>query len=299
MEDDQQIKLIKRKSYQSSDSYGSFKRDEEDNDVYDEPCFAGFMRNLGCCFGYAFLPLCGLCCYPYKTVDKGSRAVIQEFGRLKREVGEGLHYVNPITEKLTEVSQKIQVIDLERQNVMTADKLSIDIDSVVYYQITTVADAIFKVQNVVASIIELSYTTLRNVIGKSTLEQCLSKREQIAKDIKEIIDESVHNWGVQIISLQIKDIKIPVNIMTSLSSAVTAERDAEAKIITARANVEAAQLMRQASDILDTPAAMQVRSLEVIDRLIHSQNAKVIILPSDLNLSSNIKGNLVSNEIDK
>ena len=120
---------------------------------------------------------------------------------------------------------------------------------------------------------------------------------QYAKDIKEIVDESVKNWGVHIISLQIKDIKIPINIMTSLSSAVTAERDAQAKIITAKANVEAAQLMRQAADILDTPAAMQTRSLEVIDRLAHSQNAKVIILPSDLNLNANIRSNVVLNDI--
>ena len=278
-------------------NYGTMSQLEIEED-YQEPCFASFMRGLGCCFGYSCLSLGGLCCYPYKTVDRGSKAVIQEFGRLKRTVGEGLHYVNPITEKLTDMSQKIQVIDLQRQNVMTSDKLSINIDSVVYYQVTNIEDAIFKVQNITASIIELSYTTLRNVIGKASLEQCLSQREQIAKNIKEIVDENVKNWGVQIISIQIKDIQIPANIMTSLSSAVTAERDAEAKIITAKANVAAAKLMREASDILNTDAAMQIRALEVIDKLAHSQNTKVVILPADLSLQSTIRKNLATNEMN-
>ena len=299
--DETKGKIRKNEGYEviKMQNYGTISRGEieEIEENYQEPCFASFMRSLGCCFGYSCLSSGGLFCYPYKTVDMGSRAVIQEFGRLKRTVGEGLHYVNPITEKLTEMSQKIQVIDLGRQNVMTSDKLSINIDSVVYYHITNIEDAIFKVQNITASIIELSYTTLRNVIGKASLEQCLSHREQIAKNIKEIIDENVKNWGVEIISIQIKDIQIPTNIMTSLSSAVTAERDAEAKIITAKANVEAAKLMREASDILNTDAAMQIRSLEVIDKLVHSQNTKVIILPADLSLQNTIKKNLITNEI--
>ena len=286
-----------------SEKYGSVEEDNhispEDN--YQEPVFAAVMRFLGCCVGYSCIPCfggwCGNCCYPYKTVDKGSRAIVQEFGRVKREVADGMHYINPMTETLIPVNLKVQVIDLERQNVMTSDKLSINIDSVVYYQITNIHDAVYKVQNITQSIIQLSYTTLRNVIGKSTLEDCLGKREQIAAAIKEIVDENVHDWGVKIISIQIKDIVIPENIMTSLSSSVTAERAARAKIITATANVEAAQLLRKASDILDTPAAMQIRSLEVIDRLATSPNTKIILLPSDLSLQSSLKTNLVTNEI--
>lgn len=273
-------------------NYSSINNDEND---YVEPVFASILRFCGCCLGYMCL-VCCCGCYPYKYVDKGSRGIIQEFGKVKRQVGDGIHYVNPITEKLTDVNMKIQVIDLERQNVMTSDKLSINIDSVVYYQIINADDALFKINDIKQSIIELSYTTLRNVIGVSTLETCLGQRGKIAQQIKEIVDENVNNWGAKIISIQIKDIIIPENITSSLSSTVIAEREAEAKIIIAKADVKAAELMREAADILSTPASMQIRSLEVIDRLAHSNNTKIIILPSDLNLQSNIKSNLMSRE---
>lgn len=254
------------------------------------------MRSIGNCFGYGCLFLGGCCCYPYNSVEVGTKGIVQEYGRVIREVDEGMHYVNPLTEQLRYVNMKVQVIDLGKQNVMTSDKLSITIDSVVYYKITNPYDALYKIDDIRHAIIELSHSTLRNVIGHHTMEICLSQREKIAESIKKIVDESVHNWEVSIMSIQIKDMTIPHDIITSLSSTVIAEREAMAKIITAKADVEAAELMRQAEDILSTPAAIQIRSLEVIDRLAHNGNSKIILLPSDLKLH-NIGSNLVVQEM--
>lgn len=278
--------------------YKSYQHmDNEYESDYEEPVYVSFMRNLGSCFGYCCLSLGGICCYPYKSVDMGSNAVIQEYGRVKRNVADGLHYVNPITETITVANMKVQVIDLGKQNVMTSDKLSVNIDSVVYYKISNVHDALFKINNISDSIVQLSHATLRNVIGKFTLEECLGKREKIALSIKEIIDEHVHDWGITIISLQIKDIIVPENIVRSLSAAIIAERESAAKIITAQADVKSAELMRQAADILSTPAAMQIRSLEVIDRLARNTNSKIILIPSDLTLKNNIETGFINNEI--
>lgn len=263
------------------------KHHNQHQDHYDEPFFASVMRSLGCIFGYCGLACCcGMCCYPYQTVDKGQRGLITEFGRLIRNVGDGLHYVNPITEKIVKVSEKIQMIDLDKQNVMTADKLTVVIDSIVFFQVINAEDSCFKIQNLARSVMELSHTTMRNVVGVSDLETCLSKREEIALQVKDIVEEAVSDWGIKIISIQIKDIKIPQDIATALSSAVTAERRAQAKLITAEADIQIAKTMREAADILDTPAAMQVRGLEVIKQLATSSNTKVILLPSDLSLSS-------------
>lgn len=101
--------------------------------------------------------------------------------------------------------------------------------------------------------------------------------------------------GVTISSIQIKDIVVPPNIITALSSAVIAERESWAKIITAEADVEVAELTRKTADILSTPAAMQIRSLEVIDRLAQNPNTKVVILPSDLSLQANFVAREVTN----
>ncbi|QGR54164.1 spfh domain-containing protein [Moumouvirus maliensis] len=264
----------------------------EDN--YDEPVFASILRSFGCIIGYSCIPFyCIGCCYPYKSVDKGSKGVIQEFGRFKRETGDGLHYVNPLTERISVVDTRTKLIDLQRQNVMTSDKLSISIDSVVYYRVTDVQSALFEIEDVIHSIIELSHATLRNVVGTYTLSQCLNEREKLAESIKIIVVDHTKNWGVEIISLQIKDIVVPKDIIHALSSTVTAEREAEAKIIIAKGNVKSAELMRQAADMLNTQAAMQIRSLEVIDKLAASSNTKIVLLPNDLNLRSNI----VTNEI--
>ncbi|AGF85078.1 hypothetical protein QJ854_gp704 [Moumouvirus goulette] len=261
-------------------------------DDYEEPIFARVLRTIGCIVGYSCIPFyCIGCCYPYKSVDKGSKGVVQEYGRFKREIKDGLHYVNPLTESISIIDTRIKLIDLERQNVMTSDKLSICIDSVVYYRITDVQNALFKIENVVHSIIELSYATLRNVVGSCTLDQCLNERDNLAKSIKLTVEEHTKNWGIEIISIQIKDIVVPKDIILSLSSTVTAEREAEAKIITAQGNVKSAELMRKAADILDTRSAMQIRSLEVIDKLVTSPNTKVVLLPNDLDLRSNITTN--------
>jgi erythrocyte band 7 integral membrane protein len=264
---------------------------EKQESEYDEPLIVSIKRFFGACFGHLLMfTCCGCCCYPYKSVNMGQQGIIQEFGRIKRKVGEGLHYVNPMTEKLNVVNTKIQVIDLSKQSVITSDNLSVTIDSVVYYEITDIEKSLFKVDDIRHSIIDLSYTTLRNVIGKLKLQECLQNREQIALDIGEIVDEHVHNWGAKIHSIQIKDLIIPEKIMSALSSAATAEREGEAKFIAALADVKSAQAMRDASDILNTEAAMQIRQLETMSKLASSNNAKIVFMPTDLtNLQSQMK----------
>lgn len=158
----------------------------------------------------------------------------------------------------------------------------------------------FKVDDIRQSIIELAYTTLRNVIGSNTLKNLLSNRSEIAVSVKEIVDESVHRWGVSVDRIQIKDIKVPKDTMTSLSSATTSEREGEAKIISARAEVESAKLMREASDLLNTKAAMQIRALETYRNMASSvsQGTKVIFVPIDLNGGSNVSKNpILTNEL--
>lgn len=254
----------------------------ENSDEYQEPVFASVMRAFGCCMGYFCLPIsCGCCCRPYQNVEKGYVGVIQEFGRVKREVKDGMYYVNPVTEQLQQVNVKIQVVDLDNKSMVTSDLIPVNIDSVVAYKITKVDDALFKVDNIRNSIIELSYTTLRNVIGSKTLKNLLSNRIEIAEAVKEIVDENVHKWGVAVEFIQIKDINVPKDTMTSLSSAATSEREGEAKIISARAEVESAKLMREASDILNTEAAMQIRYLETMQKIGSSNNSKIVFMPMD------------------
>jgi len=256
------------------------------DNTYEEPWFASIMRCIGCCFGYTaiaccFGGCCGSCCYPYQTIQQGNKGVIQEFGRVKRQVDSGLHYVNPMTEQLSQVNMRQMVINLDKQHIMTADNLSVTIDSVVYYQVTDIETVLFKINNLDLSIIEMSYATLRNVVGKFPLQQCLSERAKLATQIKNIIEENVAGWGIQIQSLQIKDITVPQNITQALSATAVAERESQAKLINARADVTAAKMLREAADILNTDGAMQIRHLEVLSKIAHSPNTKILMMPTD------------------
>jgi len=268
--------------------------------VYSEPLVASLLRCFGCLCGYTCgVSCCPCCCWPYKTVQKGFEGVVQEFGRVTGHVEEGLHYVNPITAILTPVNMKIQVINLERQDVITSDNLSIKIDSVVYYQSMDVDKVLFKVDDVRSSVIQLSFTTLREVIGKRPLQKCLEERKEIADHVRIIIENRAGEWGVHISDIQIKDIIVPTNIMNLLSSAATAEREATAKIINARADVSAAELMKKAADMLNSDAAMQIRHLEVMRQLAESNNAKIIFMPTDAKVMDTMKQTMVAQEVLK
>jgi erythrocyte band 7 integral membrane protein len=262
-----------------------------------EPCFGFCLDGLGNFFGCLCTGLCcGSCCYPYKTVNLGWTGVIQRFGKLKKIVSEGFHYVNPITETMNCVDMRTQYIILNSQIVLTGDNLSINIDGVVYYRIIDIQNALFSVNNISSAIDQLAHATLRNVFGKHSIQECLENREKIANEIQKDVSEQIMNWGVKIESIQIKDIIIPTNIQKLLSSAATAERESRAKIISAQADVEAAKLMRTASDILNSNAAMQIRYLETLNKIAESDNAKVIFISPDY---KQIAGNIASQEMMK
>jgi erythrocyte band 7 integral membrane protein len=253
----------------------------EDN--YQEPCAAECASCLGWfCGGISVGLFCGFCCCnPYKQVERGFKGIIQRFGRVRQVVNEGLYAVNPCTESLTPVDVRCQVLDLKQQSVLTKDNLAIIIDGVVYFTIIDINKAIFQVQNINQSVYQLALVALRGVFGHKLMQDCLVSREEVAQEIERIVAEKAHEWGVQINMIQITDILLPENIKNMLSSAATAEREGKAKIILAQADVESAKLMRQASDILNTSGAMQIRMLETYNKLAQNDNPKIVFMPLD------------------
>lgn len=275
----------------------------ENRDDYVQPCWGSFLDCLGKFFGCCCLfppPIgsCGCCCNPYKTVNQGSRGIVQKFGQIVDVKQPGFHYVNPITEKLTTVDVMTHVKELANQEVMTKDNLPVTIDGDVYYRRVDVTKATFSVFNLVHAIDQLAHTTLRNVFGHYTLQECLEKRDELAHTIQNIVKEQVQDWGVVIEQILIRDIRVPNHIRDMLASAATAEREAQAKLITARADVESAKMLREAADVLNTESAMQIRLLEVYNKLASSDNAKLIFMPSDYRqLSQNMTNNVVTKEL--
>jgi regulator of protease activity HflC (stomatin/prohibitin superfamily) len=216
----------------------------------------------------------------------GSVGLVSRFGQFYKAVDPGLAQVNVCTESLRVVDVKIQIISIGRQTVITRDNVNVEMyvpplfcyqppsqslnkkhsDSVVYFQIANPYRAAFGIADLRQALTERAQTTLRHVVGARAVQSVVTEREAIAFEIAEIVGDVADKWGVAIEGILIKDIIFSPEVSASLSSAAQQKRIGESKVIAARAEVDAARLMRQAADILASPAAMQIRQLEEIGR---------------------------------
>jgi regulator of protease activity HflC (stomatin/prohibitin superfamily) len=235
--------------------------------------FAGTLGSIPCCF----------CCpNPYRSVQQGSVGLVSRFGQFYKSVDPGLVKVNPYSEKLRVVDVKIQIATIPRQNVMTKDNVAVDIDSVLVYHIVNPFKAAFGISDVRLALIERSQTTLRHVVGSRNLQSVLTDREAVAAEIETIVEGVSEKWGVSVESILIKDIVFSQDLQQSLSSAAQQKRIGESKVIAARAEVDSAKLMREAADILSSPAAIQIRQLEALQTMARTASAKVVFVPMNL-----------------
>lgn len=253
----------------------------DDADADTNGWYGGMINTLGTLIGTCgAIPCCVVCPNPYKPVNQGNVGLVTKFGRFARAVDPGLVYVNPLSEHLVQVDIKIQIVEVPKQVCMTKDNVSLQLTSVIYYRITSPHKAAFSISNIRQALVERTQTTLRHVVGARVLQDVIERREEIAQSIREIIEETALGWGVEVESMLVKDIIFSQDLQDSLSMAAQSKRTGEAKVIAARAEVEAAKLMRQAADILSSAPAMQIRYLEAMQSMAKSANSKVIFLPA-------------------
>jgi len=243
--------------------------------------YGSFINTLGNIIGTCGAFPCCICCpNPYKPVNQGNVGLVTKFGRFARAVDPGLVKVNPLSERLIQVDVKVQFVEVPKQVCMTKDNVSLWLTSVIYYRITSPHIAAFGISNIRQALVERTQTTLRHVIGSRILQDVIERREEIAQDIRNIVEEIASGWGVEVESMLIKDIIFSQELQDSLSMAAQSKRTGEAKVIAARAEVESAKLMRQAADILSSAPAMQIRYLEAMQQMAKTANSKVIFLPA-------------------
>ncbi|KAK4042025.1 stomatin-like protein [Parachaetomium inaequale] len=253
--------------------------------VVEEVHFPGWYGTMINCLGEVVgtlgaIPCCICCPNPFKKVNQGNVGLVTKFGRFYKAVDPGLVKINPLSEHLTSVDVKIQIVEVGQQTCMTKDNVTLHLTSVIYYHIVSPHKAAFGISNIRQALIERTQTTLRHVVGARVLQDVIERREEVAQSIGEIIEDVATGWGVQVESMLIKDIIFSQELQESLSMAAQSKRIGESKIIAAKAEVEAAKLMRQAADILSSAPAMQIRYLEAMQAMAKSANSKVIFLPA-------------------
>lgn len=237
----------------------------------------GLGRFIGTC---GAVPCCICCPNPYRSVQQGTVGLVTRFGRFARAVDPGLVKVNPLSEKLIAIDVKMQIVEVPKQYTMTRDNVTVTVSSVIYYRIVAPHKTAFGISNIRQALVERTQTTLRHVIGARVLQDVIERREEIAEDIRNIVEEVAEGWGAEVESMLIRDLVFSQDLQESLSMAAQSKRTGEAKVILARAEVESAKLMRQAADILSSAPAMQIRYLEAMQAMAKSANSKVIFLPA-------------------
>ncbi|KAI8888558.1 hypothetical protein K501DRAFT_209702 [Backusella circina FSU 941] len=254
--------------------------------------YGNMLNGLGSIIGaLGTIPCCIICPNPYKSIPQGDVGLISRFGKFYKCVDPGLVKINLATESIRRVDVKMQIVDIPRQSIMTKDNVTVRIDSVLYWHIVDPYQATYAVSDVQKALIERTQTTLRHILGGKVLQECVENRDSIAQEVQVITGRVADEWGVKIESILIKDFNFSAELQESFSAAAQARRIGESKIISAKAEVDSAKLMREAADILSAPSAMQIRYLDTLTALSKAPRTKVIFLPSDnVNQQTTITG---------
>jgi len=232
------------------------------------------------CLG-TWVPCLCCCPNPYKTVPEGFAGIIMRFGKFFKIIGPGMHYLIPELDTLVLIDKREKVVELKQQSVVSKDNTSFRVDAVLYYKITNTYKSKFGVFNLEMALRELSTTTLRNAVGRMTIQQFLELRDQFADQIENEISTITENWGAKIIRVLVQDVHLPPEFRNTFSTSAVTKRISEAQVITSKAEVEVARLMRDAADALSTDAAFQIRYIDALENITMNANPKMIFFPAN------------------
>ena len=212
------------------------------------------------------------------------RGVIFRLGRLKGTMGPGLYWVVPWVDQKVQVDVRTKTVDIQPQETVTADSVTVKVNAVLYYRILDPVKAINKVENYQVAVYQTALTTLRNVVGQNILDDVLQNRDKVNARVQEIVDEITEPWGVVIERVEMKDVEIPLAMQRAMAKEAEAVREKRARLIKAAAEQEAsAQLAEAAQRITEHPAALELRRLQMLTEIGAENNTTTLImLPSDI-----------------
>jgi len=221
-----------------------------------------------------------------KVVQEYERAVIFRLGRVTRggARGPGIFFIIPCIDTYTKVDLRTVSFDVPPQEILSKDSVTVAVDAVVYYRISNATIAITNVEDYGRSTRLLAATTLRNVLGTKNLSEILSERENISHMIQGTLDEATDPWGVKVERVEVKDVRLPVQMQRAMAAEAEAARDARAKVIAAEGEQKASRALKEAADVMaDSPAALQLRYLQTLSSIAAEKNSTIVFpIPMEL-----------------
>ncbi|XP_076676228.1 band 7 protein AGAP004871 isoform X3 [Andrena cerasifolii] len=246
--------------------------------------FVDFLATVGS-FLLVLVTLPFSLCFAFKVVQEYERAVVFRMGRLKGEAyGPGTFFVMPCVDNCVRVDMRTVSFDVPPQEVLTKDSVTVSVDAVVYYRIKEPLNAVIKIANYSHSTRLLAASTLRTVLGTRSLAEILAERETVSHTMQASLDEATDPWGVKVERVEIKDVRLPVQLQRAMATEAEAAREARAKVIAAEGEMLASRALKEASDVISTsPAALQLRYLQTLSNISAEKNSTIIFpLPIDI-----------------
>ncbi|HSJ43497.1 MAG TPA: slipin family protein [Euzebyales bacterium] len=219
-----------------------------------------------------------------KIIPEYERGVIFRLGRVVGARGPGLFFVIPLVEQMTRVNMQVITEDIEPQDIITRDNVTVQVNAVAYYRVVEPVKAIVDVQDYRFATSQIAQTTLRSIIGQADLDELLINRDEINSRLQSVIDEETNPWGVKVTSVEVKDVELDPNMRRAMARQAEAERERRAKVINAQGEKEAALTLSEAARDLEAhPAAMQLRLLSTMSEIASEQNSTLVLpIPVEL-----------------
>lgn len=213
-----------------------------------------------------------------RIINQYERGVVFRLGRVRGGVKEpGLRLIIPVIDRMRKVNMQIVTLPVDSQKIITKDNVSIDVAAVAYYQVKDPIRAIVEIQNVSAATYQIAQTTVRNIVGQSTLDEVLSQTAKINEAVKAILDVATEKWGIYVNTVELKDIQLPDSMQRAMAKQAEAEREKRAKVIAAEGEKLSAKALGEAADIIAAhPVALQLRNLQTLTEIAGDKNSTIV-----------------------
>jgi regulator of protease activity HflC (stomatin/prohibitin superfamily) len=218
-----------------------------------------------------------------RIAQEYERAIVFRLGRFTGVRGPGLYWIIPFIERQQTIDMRTKTVDLEQQETITKDSVTIKVNAVLWFRVIHPADAVIKVANFHQAVYQLSVTALRNIIGQHQLDEVLKSREQINRTLQQLVDQATEPWGVKIEMVEIKDVEIPGSMQRAMAREAEAIREKRARLIKAEAELEASlKLTQGAKQMQESPIALELRRMQMLSEIgIDNNTTTVVLVPSD------------------
>ena len=219
-----------------------------------------------------------------KIVQEYERGVIFRLGRLAGPRGPGLFVIVPLIDRMVKVDLRVITLDVPSQEAITKDNVTVKVNAVLFFRVIDPSAAVVQVEDYRRATWNIAQTTLRNVLGQSTLDELLSNREKINTRLQQIIDETTEPWGVKVSIVEVKDVDLPQTMQRAMAKQAEAEREKRAKIVHAEGELDAAAKLTEAADLMSKhPVSVQLRYLQTLNEISVEKNSTIIFpVPIDI-----------------